>query len=230
MVKNRGLWIPLADGNRTDELEAMVRDNRSFNKTVSRSAIQPAKAELCLLSLEKDVFTHLAISRAGIKRGFDEQKISISHFVELQNIAIKSILKGLPKRQQTYAPPFGILPVRISPAPWNGIVESILASNSSLKPQVRALNRSIREHLNVSNRTGSLVSTFERDAVAVSLEVFGGRLLRKRVLDSSIKPTNSPSHAPFLTTLPGSVPIREDTLIDPSVGAWHLLTWRCRIA
>lgn len=205
------MWIAVGGGTHADKVDASIYYNGQFTTTVPKSQVSPRTAELVIVSIQGTGADYIGISQAGRLVAVDQTTIAISNLVELKSMTIERITRKLPPRlARRFVPPTNGV-YRVSPRLWSEILK-IVSSAPNTRRRVRELRQAVAEAERPKRRIEGGLEVFERDAIASSLQVFGGSTFRKRILREAGVGGVGPN-APFLRRLE-TVAVREDAQIN----------------
>ena len=219
-----------------------LKDSFGFNLVrnyVTTSAIDRypdarfGKFELCIISLRENTLNYVAIGKRNGNAATLEFRVRFEDFVDLHSLNITDFTDEPRSLIENLLGYFKALSEKelnfLSPDVWNELLPAILKKRSNLAQVLIEVNtKRILANFSTSSSKYS-VTAQEKDAVATSLDIFGG--LAKRELISSWRPKdiNNIEPAPFLQDLPKAV-IPEDSVIihDARVfGGWQQFERYC---
>lgn len=212
MAGKKGLWISIGGEDEAEVVERAIDDGYRFTAVVS-TLLSPRKAELCLVSKTGKRINYIGISQAGQRIATGKKRIAISRLMSVGGISLKDLREGLDPRFRSKIPDSLPKSCRLSPRLWQDILATVAAKKPKLAEPIRALRKLVREFNAVTGREGGGLEVMERDAVAATLQVWGGAKYRKRVL-RSVAVGDGATAAPFLERLRDqTVVMREDPMI-----------------
>jgi hypothetical protein len=211
MRKVSGLWISV-ESARADRVAASIERHDQFSMTVTSSEVRPRAVELAVVWVPGQMLDslHVGVSQAGPRVGTDETKITVSSFVSLGRLSPSDIKSKLPARFAVRFDPPRMGVDRPPPRLWEEILNAIASTRPDVQRELALLNGLVEDSRIPRRRVDGGLEVFERDAVAVVLQTWGGTSLRKKVLRRAATRQGTAA-APFLSRLRS--PVREDLLI-----------------
>jgi hypothetical protein len=206
MTRRHGLWLTFREGHEADSIERAIQENGTFTVAVP-SAVKPRIAEVAVVSMTGRSADYLGIARAGARIATGQKRVAIVHLIDLRDLPINDLRAALPKSFST-RDFCGDRVTRPSPRLWEELLQAISETRSDVASQLPRLRKLVFELERGSLRREGGLEVFERDAVASSIQIFGGTKLRKRVLQSA-EPADDDHPASFLARLK-HVSLRED--------------------
>ncbi len=193
-----GLWIalPYSSANRVERI--LIEGSGAFTKAVPRSMLVEGASVLSLLSIEAGKVNYIALVTAGSGISDIEWKVQIGPAILLEEpLSVDLLIKSIPRRVQrhVYFPDEAI--ASIPPGTWKNLLESVIRLTKTPQEELSRLTSLMKSRSATVRKSLSETISFERDAVATALEVFGGSTLRKKII-SDASPDNE---APFISKL-----------------------------
>lgn len=211
MRKSTGLWISVGGRSLAKAVAANIENHGQFTFPVAASDVRPRAAELVVVSMEGTRADYVGISQAGRRVATGQTTIVISNLVAVKQLDGDAIRGKLPRRfAGWFAPPeHGVY--RPTPRLWEEILNVVAAERPDVGAKIGELKHIISRSRLPRRRIEGGLEVFERDAVASSLQAWGGPSLRKRVLRNAVPSRQTPV-ASFLSQIKG-FSVREDLQI-----------------
>lgn len=208
MSKPPGLWIAIGGGSVAEAIERSIETDECFSTVVSSRDVRPRDAELAMVALHGDTANYLAISQIGRRIATGQVTIMVSNLIDLRDLRKSTIRDSLPaKFRGRFDPPKSGF-YRPTPRLWEEILAVVRTQRPELAARANDLRHIVAGSRRVSVRVEGGLEVLERDAVATSLQAWGGTAVRKKALRGANPKRTSPV-APFLSQLKG-VSLRED--------------------
>lgn len=207
----RGIWIATDDfRSRFDALA--LGDSARVTVYLPRDVVQKGRAYIAVVSRSEDSIEYLALARVGSSSGDLERKTTLGPFVPVALSApLNEVLAGVPGPLRPHVRPPARRAVSVPPASFDALLNRLVACNAVSADRVDLLKELVRTHGKKNRVTLLEAVAFERDAVAVALNAFGGSAARQRVLNS----VPIQADAPFIESLRrGPVRALEDQMIQ----------------
>ena len=196
--KYGGLWISLPNST-IDRVERILDSGSvSFTKAIPISIIREGASTLSLLSTTAGEVNYIAIVTSGIRISDLERKIQIGHVVELNRpLSSEQLLDSIPSALKRHALLSHDSITTISPGTWNHLFKNTVTLSESSKQKIEKLLELMKSRSQQNRDSLPDVISFERDAIATALDVFGGSALRRNIISDSA----AVGTAPFITRL-----------------------------
>jgi hypothetical protein len=218
-----GIWV-VYDDLQTERIERRLMSGSGTINLFSGSSC------LALLSATDSTIDYLAIATAGKKAGDMERKVvfgpalpfkncakpetGLFEFPIINSVETKKVLSELSPKHSRYIIPPNRRVTSIPPASWEAFLHLVCKHGEVSKDQVQYLKDLIISRKR--DKIGSLpdIVQHERDAVAISLDVFGGSSYRQKYLSAA----PATEDAPFIRALEKSdVNVLEDRMIEHDI-------------
>lgn len=209
-LKHGMLWVNLDDAV-WEVAEYAIQSRGHFTRVIDSGIAKEGRKEPAFIGTPEAGLVGLALATSGNKQGVRQRHVRFSHFRELS--VSYDALEGLWDIDADFVPPhFGSDVVRVRGRRGEQFLKDLIEIEPRLQDALKSINGVIASsHRRVARDAISEIETFERDAIASALEVWGGGEARKRVLsDVTGQPTDT--SAPFLSQL-REVRLREDAAI-----------------
>jgi len=193
-----GLWISLPHSSAGFVDRILEEGSGAFTKAVPRSMLVEGASILSLLSTEAGEINYIALATGGSRISDIEWKVQIGPAISLDEpILVESLLESIPRRVQrhVYFPDEAIAP--IPQGTWKILIDQVTLLAKTPEEEVRRLISMMKSRSAKARESLSETISFERDAIATALDVFGGSTLRKKIISDTV-PDNE---APFISKL-----------------------------
>jgi hypothetical protein len=205
MSKSGGLLY--SSDEHTRDLERAIDLNGRFTDVTH---ITVPKAAVVAVSLGSDRIDYIGLLRRGRAVATGKKTFSIGNLTAV-NLSLRSVKDKVPRRSADRID-FDGEGIRGVPAvAWESLLSVLHGSSSALDIALQDLNRRVAIICSQKVRLPSELETFEHDAIATSIETWGGPNERKRVLREAMP--SSGFAASFLTRLT-KASVREDAQIN----------------
>lgn len=208
MNRYGGLFFCFFEPKHRETLLGRIDRNSYFTSGVSNKDIHPERAEVCLLSFDKDSITHICLARRGKSSETGRMTLKFERFLDLGPITSETF-KASPALfalvSQLLARPVS----RVGGEDWNALIDAVKSVRPALTERIDALDK-VRRSIGVqSDEDAFAIVAEEKDATRLALEIFG--LEKERIRSTiEVEPTREP--APFLKGL-RQARLMEDSMI-----------------
>ncbi len=225
LAKQHGLWLTYETMEQVHAIHYSIEKNGTFTDAVIDREVRPRTAELALISYkgtgrycdeEQSKLWHhfIGVLQAGRRITTGKSQIRVSNLRLLGSESPAVLLERLNIRYRRHIRLSDqSTATRIPPGSWKALLKSLETLQPKIPTLIEELNHCIKGIGAPSiKRQGDEIEVFERDAIALALETWGGANLRKKVLREAASRTRR-GPAPFLANLQGAT-LREDTMIN----------------
>ena len=226
-----GIWV-LYDDLQTNIIENRLSESGTINLYLPSKYLSPGNSCIALLSSSDKTIDYIAIATAGKKSGDMERKVVFGpafplkqtvslqtnpfNFSEFPPIETQQILLKVPSKYSRHITPPNRRVTSIPPASWQALLKVVCKHGGIDNKKISYLKELITSRRR--NKTDSLpdIVQQERDAVAISLDIFGGSTYRQKYLSAA-----PAGDAPFIKALEKSdVNVLEDRMIEHDIAAF----------
>lgn len=204
-----GLAFHFLEPEHRETIKSRLEKGLYFTDNISKRDLNPAAAEICLLSFDGENLSHICLARTTRMGVTGRMTLKFSRCRNLNHISITTLEEFSGLRHfigRLLAKPV----TRIEGADWNALLDAI----KLLRPELAtSLDEYEKHRLLVGTPTEQVaIKTIaqERDATRLALECFG---LEKEDIRAALEFELPPEPAPFLKGLK-AVKLREDPMID----------------
>lgn len=212
-----GLWVICDDlGDRVDD--SLLTGAGTVSLFLSTSLMTAQGSALALISRSSDTIDYLSVATGSKRAGDLERKVLFGPAVPFPRVVrISQALNSMPSRLAHHVAPPLRRAVGVPPATWDALLEVTIRLSGLEDGVVQRLTSVV--HARDRQRRISLPDAvdFERDATAVSLEIFRGSSTRQRYLSA----TPVDGSAPFIRAFEQSgATVIEDRMIDHDMASF----------
>lgn len=219
--KMEALWLQF-QGKHAEAIKRAIAQRGEFTTTVAKSSVKPQACQICFVSLGyQNMFTgrvaedfaidYVGVSQSGTLVATDEIRIKICKLIDADNTEIKNLISEMATRFKTRVPTGFGGHIRVPPKLTEAIFVALEKWSANFRSGISELRAQLAEFDRIEIDPIDETSAFERDAVALALETFGGASLRKEVLRSA--QADPLGKSTFFSRLP-RYEVREDTQIN----------------
>jgi hypothetical protein len=193
-----GFWVSIGD-SATDRLEHIL-DHRSgsFTKAAPISYLSEGSSALALLSICSDQVNYISIVTAGARISDLERKLQIGPVVKLNEpISTNQLIEYIPNKVKRFVNlPYDSM-TAITTGTWNHLYEKTILLSKTPDQEVNKLRELLTTRSKQYRDSLPEIISFERDAFATAIDVFGSSTMRKNIISDAA----AIGSAPFITRL-----------------------------
>lgn len=193
-----GLWFYLADLDVDRVNRIVTRGSQCFTVAIPSGLLSASRSTIALLSLSHKTIDYIAVVSVVSRSSDLEAKAQIGPVVALESQAeCGKVIASMPSKFRQYVAEPTQRVVSITPKTWAALLSATLKVAGMRPDAIKTLEGSARAR-SVTHREALPSSVrFERDAVALALEAYGGNAARKTYISSSVPVAD----APFVNSL-----------------------------
>lgn len=220
-MKNELIWLRFRDGD-AENIRKAIEDYREFTAVVSKADVAPQTNQICLVSLQDaerrldDSSPDLSIDFVGVSQlgkwvATGKKQLKISGLVETGLVDVESVLKRMDGRTRSRVDTNFGEATRLPEKTSVSLLGALQGESQSLRSGMPGIQALLAEFAAIRSQPEGGIADIERDAVATSLEIFGGLRLRREILRGTTPADNAA--ASFLNRLT-HYNVREDSQIN----------------
>ena len=188
-----GLWISLP-ASEVSRIERILDfGSGSFTKAVPVSILSEGDSSLALLSKLPGEVNYIALVTAGSRNSDIERKVQIGPVIVLnKTLSTSNLIDSIPPRLKYHARLLHNSITPIPPATWDHLFKKTISLSKISRHEIEKLLELMNSRSPQSRDSLSEIISFERDAIAIALDVFGGSTLRRNIISNSAAVDNAP--------------------------------------
>ncbi len=220
-MKKELLWLRF-QGEDAEDIRQAIEDRNEFTAVVSKARVAPQTNQICLVSLQDTdqrlgssspvlSIDYVGVSQLGKWAATGKKQLKISGLVATGQIEVESVLGRMNGRSRNRVDAKFVEATRLPERTAESLLAALQGESQSLRSGMPGINALLAEFAAMRSQPEGGIAEVERDAVATSLEIFGGLRLRREILRGTTPAQDAA--ASFLTRLT-HYNVREDSQVN----------------